>query len=100
MEQFIKDLLKEKGLPANLEPAVYDRLVKDLSERVEKIVNKRLIDSLSDEQFDQLEKLSASSPNEQAVQDFINANVPNKDKIVALALAEFRQLYLGNAPAQ
>lgn len=100
MEQFIKDLLKEKGLPANLEPAVYDRLVKDLSERAEKIANKRLIDSLSDEQFDQLEKLTASTPNEQVVQDFINANVPNKERVVALALAEFRQLYLGTAPGQ
>lgn len=100
MEQFVKDLLKEKGLSANLEPAVYDRLVKDLSERAEKIVNKRLIDSLNEEQFDQLEKLTASSPDEQAVQDFINANVPNKERVVALALAEFRQLYLGTAPAQ
>jgi hypothetical protein len=96
-DQFVKDLLKEKGLPETLEPAVYEKLAQDLSGRVEQLVNKRLLDSLTDEQFDEFEKLTQSNPDQNAVQEFINSNVPDKEQIAGAALAEFRQLYISPA---
>jgi len=96
IEKFIKQLLEEKGLPPNLEPKVYDQLVKDLSERAVDLINRRLIDAMSDEQAQQFDELLASQPdNVAAAQDFIQKNLPTQDQIVVAALGEFRQLYLG-----
>lgn len=97
IEKFIKQLLKEKGLPPNLEPKVYDQLVKDLSERAVDLINRRQIDAMTDEQAKQFDDLLAAHPEDvQAAQEFIQKNVPNQDQVVAAALGEFRQLYLGN----
>jgi hypothetical protein len=96
IEQFVKDILKQKGLPPNLDQAVYDKLVSDLTERATDLVNKRLIEAMSEEQAKKLEDIMNSEPdNAQAVQDFITQNVPNHEAVASAALIEFRQLYLG-----
>ena len=97
IENFIKQLLDEKGLPPNLEPKVYDQLVKDLSGRAIDLVNRRLIDAMSDEQAEQFDKLLAEHPDDvRAATEFVKKSVPNQEEVTVAALAEFRQLYLGN----
>ena len=96
IEKFIKQLLQEKGLPPNLEPKVYDQLVKDLNERAVDLINRRLIDSMTDEQAQEFDKLLAAHPEDiPAAQEFIQKNVPNQAEVVTATLGEFRQLYLG-----
>lgn len=98
IEQFVKQLLQEKELPDNLDPEVYDRLVKDLTDRVTNLINKRLIESLKEDQVNELEQLIDSNSNDpEALQKFIEENVPNKEQITTSALMEFRELYLGNS---
>jgi hypothetical protein len=98
LEQFVKQLLAEKGLPENLEPEVYNKLVSDLTERVGNLINRRLIESLNGEQLDQFNSLLDTQPdNPEAMQKFIEENVQNKEQITTAALMEFKDLYLGNS---
>ncbi|MDB5166130.1 MAG: hypothetical protein JWM37_202 [Candidatus Saccharibacteria bacterium] len=96
METFILQLLSEKGLPADLDEAVQEQLIHDLSERASNLVNKRIIESLSDEDATALEHLVDTQPeNAEAFQQFIAEHVPNQQEITTRALLEFRALYLG-----
>ena len=98
IENFIKQLLKDKGLPPNLDEAVYKKLVTDLTERASDLVNKRLLEAMTEPQNEELERIIESSPdNDRVVQEFIAKNVPNKEAVAGAALAEFRQLYLGTS---
>jgi hypothetical protein len=98
LEQFVKQILQEKGLPENLDPEVYNKLVSDLIDRVGNLINRRLIESLDDEQLNQFNHLLDNEPeNSEAMQKFIEENVKNKEQITTEALMEFRDLYLGNS---
>jgi hypothetical protein len=98
IEQFVKQLLQDKGLPENLDPEVYNKLVGDLSERVEKLINTRILETLNDEQLDQFEHLINKQPeNKEALQKFVEENVPEREQITTSALMEFRDLYLGSS---
>jgi DNA replication protein DnaD len=97
IEQFVKQLLQEKGLPENLNQEVYNKLVSDLTTRVGDLINRRVIESLNEEQLGRFEHLIDTEPeNTEAVQKFIEENVENKEQITTAALIEFRELYLGN----
>ena len=98
LQQFIEDLLKEQGMPEDITEDVRQRMVQNLTERANDLINKRLIEAMNDDQVEQLNQLLDSEPhNPQAVQDFTAQHLPNKDQIAAAALAEFRELYLGHS---
>lgn len=97
LEEFIKDMLKEKGLPDDLDPKIYNQVVKDLVDRAKALINRRLIDAMSDEQLAKFNKLIETGPDEKAVQGFIDANLAYKEQITANALYELRQIYLREA---
>jgi DNA replication protein DnaD len=98
IEQFVKQLLREKGLPQNLDEEVYNKLISDLSLRLENLINKRVIESLNDEQLGQFEQIiDNESDDTEKIQKFIEKNVPEREQITTSALMEFRDLYLGNS---
>lgn len=91
--QFAKDLLREKGING-LDKDVYEGLVDEVSTIASQLVNKRIIDSMTDEQMNEFNKLIGSKPSESEVQKFIDSNVANKHFIAAEALLEFKEMYL------
>lgn len=96
MEQFIKQLLADKGLSPKLDEKVRAQLEHDLTERATDFLNRRMIDSLGDEDVKSLETLIDDQPdNANAIQEFINQHVLDKEQIAASTLLEFRALYLG-----
>lgn len=98
MQEFIEQLLQDKGVPADLDEAVRAQLVSDLTERATDFVNKYIVESLDDAKLAELEKLLDNQPDDiEAMKKFIDANVPNKEQLTGLALLEFRSLYLGAA---
>lgn len=96
LEKFIEQLLQEKGMPAGIDPEVRTQLVKDLTTKVEDLINRRMIDSLNDDQVVEFNHLLDSDPSAEAVHEFVDKNVSNKEEVTAAALLEFRELYLGN----
>lgn len=96
MEDFVKQLLTDKGVPSTLPEETYKQLVSDLSARATDLVNRHIVDAMSPEVLEQFEKILDNQPdNPDAVHDFIKKNVSNKEEIAARALLEFRALYLG-----
>jgi DNA replication protein DnaD len=97
IEQFVKQMLQEKGMPEGLNPEVYNKLVSDLTSRVENLINKRVIESLNEEQLGQFENIIDNEPeNSEKIQKFIEENVADREQITTSALMEFRDLYLGS----
>jgi hypothetical protein len=97
MEAYILQLLHDAGTPDNLDPQTHDRLVQDLTSRAAQLINRRLLESLSEDDARELDRLTDEQPdNAQLVQTFIEAHVPNSQQVITQALVEFRELYLGN----
>ena len=97
MDKFIEDLLAQTGAQARADPEVEAELRAELAERCANLINKRLIEALSDTQTEQLNTMLDNNPNDpEAFQQFITDSLPNQDEIVAATLYEFRALYLGS----
>jgi hypothetical protein len=96
LTKFIEQLLKDKGLP-ELKPEVHVQLVDDLSGRFTQLLNRRLIESLTDEQKLELEKIIDEQPPDiNKIQVFMAEKIPNTVEVTAQAMKEFRSLYLGD----
>lgn len=98
MDEYIEQLLKDAGIPESTDKEVKEQLASDLKTRAMDLINRRLIDSMNDQDLAEFEKLLDSEPdNTEAMQKFIDEHVPDKEEVVARALLEFRALYLGTA---
>lgn len=96
MENFITQLLADQGVDPAMDPAVRAQLVAELTSKANDLINRRLIDAMSDEVVSHFNDLvEDENTDAAAVQQFITTNVPNRDQVVAAALIEFRALYLG-----
>jgi hypothetical protein len=96
LAKYIEQLLKDKGLP-ELKPEVHSQLVDELSGRFTQLLNRRLIESLTDEQKLELEKIiNEQPPDINKIQNFMAEKIPNTVEITAQAMKEFRGLYLGD----
>lgn len=95
-QEFITQLLKDSGIPDDLDREVYGRLVADLSQRLTKFINRRIIEALPESDLEGLEKLMRDShPNQELLQRYIDEHLPNPVEVTAKAMNEFRRLYLG-----
>ncbi len=95
MDQFIQQLLTDKGIPQDLDEETKQQLVHDLSDRAADLINKRLVESMTPEAVEGLDKLLDENPDPVAAQNYISSNVPNAEQVTTQALLEFRALYLG-----
>lgn len=96
MDEFINDILAQSGATTTADPEIEAQLRQELSERAATLINRRLIDALSENDTSELDKLlDDRSDDVEAFQQFIADKLPNKDQIVAAALYEFKVLYLG-----
>jgi hypothetical protein len=96
MDEYIQQLLQDAGLPESTDPEVREQLTMDLTARANDLMNRRLIDAMSDEDAEAFDKLLDEQPeNIEAMQQFITDHVSNREQVVGAALLEFRALYLG-----
>jgi hypothetical protein len=97
MDQYVNQLLKDQGVPENLDPEVRQQLIAELNGRISDFINRRLVDSMSDEALPPFEAMLDQQPvDQQQVQQYINEHVPNMNDVVTKALLEFRTIYLGD----
>lgn len=96
MEEYIQSLLREQGVPDDLDPEIREELALQLNTRAVNLVNQRLLDAMSDEAIDEFNTMMEDESVDQArVQAFVAEHVPNREQVTTAALTEFRQLYLG-----
>src|SRR4051812_20460426 len=90
---FADRLLKEKSLE-NLDPAVLVEMKKDLVTRLNEYINLAVLSSVAPEYYTELDKIILTN-NQVKIQEFLQANVPNFQDVIAQALLKFRVTYLG-----
>jgi hypothetical protein len=96
MDEYIKQLLTDAGVPESTDPEVRQQLESDLLARAHDLINRRLIDAMSDQDAEAFGNLvDESQGNMEVLQQFVDDHVPNRDKVIGAALLEFRALYLG-----
>jgi hypothetical protein len=92
---FIEQLLRDKDMP-ELDQDVKDQLVKDLSDRLTKYINKRVIESLPEEDLPELEQLiDSENPDQTKIQEYIATKSIDLVGVTTKAMDEFRKIYLG-----
>ncbi|HUD07057.1 MAG TPA: DUF5663 domain-containing protein [Candidatus Saccharimonadales bacterium] len=96
VNQFIEQLLKDKGLP-KLDEEVHKQLVSDLSARLIDFINRKLIEVMPEQDINSFIELLDEDPiSAEKIERFIDEKVPNKQRVTTDAMVEFRSLYLGN----
>ena len=96
MDEFANNLLRDQGVPDDMEVSIREQLKHDLTEQAVDMVNKRLIESMDVATAAEFGKpLDEQPENLQSAQSFIEEHVPDRQTITATALLEVRSLYLG-----
>lgn len=98
LDQFVRLLVAERleRQGRTVEPAVQHEMEQALLGRAGDLINRRLIEALSEEAADRLELLVDSEDvTATDMQRFMDANLPNQSVIITAALSELRDLYLG-----
>jgi hypothetical protein len=95
LDEFAQRLLAEQLGDRVIVPEVRTEMLIEIVGRTEKFINRRVIDAMPDMTLRHFNALLENDPTPQTVQDFVQYNVPNYERVVTSALIEFRQLYLG-----
>ncbi|MFT5359811.1 MAG: hypothetical protein ACI88L_000274 [Candidatus Paceibacteria bacterium] len=93
LETFIDKLLKEKAFE-NVEPEIEAQVKEDLRGRLDDVVNRAMLDELSDSKVSEFEDLLDNGANQDELQKFLSENIGNMEAVLTAALLKFRSLYI------
>jgi TIR domain len=96
LTEFIQQIMTDQGIPADLDPEVRAQYEADLAEFATDLINRRLIEAMPDQTVEHFNALLDTDPTSQAIQEFVQYNVPNLEYVTAEALLELRRHYLGD----
>jgi len=94
LDPFVDKLIEEKGLDG-LEKEVLDQIKVDLKDRIEDVINAKVVEKLPPEKLEEFEKLLDQNTSAQATQKFVKDNIPDLEEVLARVFLNFRQTYLG-----
>jgi len=77
-----------------LDEEVIDQIKKDLRPRIESFVNVSILKNIPEDKLEEFEKM-LDTTDPVRIQEFCSKNIPDLNQIVAVALADFRDSYLG-----
>lgn len=101
MEAYIDNILNEmhsRELLKDLDEETLKQLKSQMLQKALDLINRRMVDSLSEKDVLELEQVIDANPQDQvAIENFISQHVPSKDQIVSNALVEFKTLYIQSA---
>ena len=96
MDDFVNQLLKDINMPDSMDPEVKKDLFDSLRDRADRFVMRRMLDTMSDEDLESFEKLTTDKPEDiESARKFLDDHVPNRDRVMAAAMLEFRAAFLG-----
>ncbi len=94
LKKYVTQIIEQKNL-AGVEQEIKNKLIDDLTDRLQKQINRALIDSLNDDQFKEFEKLVDAEDADNISTFFADNNVPVQE-ITTQVLVKFRLAYLGS----
>ena len=94
LETFVDSLIEEKGF-GDLDSLMLAEMKNDLLNRIEDRLNMIIVKNMPDIYVVEFEKLMDSEAKDEEVQKFCRENIPDLESLVAVELANFRDIYLG-----
>lgn len=96
LDWYLNELVKQKPDFNDLDSEVIEQIKQDLRPRIESFVNISILKNVPEDKLEEFEKILDTN-NPVQIQDFCSKNIPDLNQIVAIALANFRDSYLGAA---
>ena len=93
IKKFLQETLRAAG-QTGLGDVIEAQMIKDLYTRLEDRLTTVSLSKLSEEKRLELEDMVENGENPDAVQAFLQKNIPNYQQVFGQALAEFRQTYI------
>lgn len=78
-----------------LPPESRRKILDDLAIRLDTKLTLAALEALPADKFVELKRLLSRKKSPAQISDFLNKNVPNVGEVYALALSDFKKLYLG-----
>lgn len=92
-DTLVNKLIDEKGL-SNLDEEALVGVRADLSTRLERAIDAAFLEALPAERLPEF-MILLDKDDSDAVQQFLQSHIANYDEVVALAVVQFRKVYLG-----
>lgn len=92
LDKFLDQLITEKNL-SDQDPEVAAQIRADLLDMLNRKLDAVILANLPSESLEDFEVL-IDAGEASAIQEFVSANIPNLDEVIAKGLMEFRQAYL------
>lgn len=90
---FAASLIKEKGLQ-DIDQQIVDKMIDEISVRLDEQINRELFNSLNDNQVEELKHLIDTNNQEAASTFFQDKGVPVQD-VITKTMINFKKAYLG-----
>ena len=94
IDEFLNKILTESGMD-NVSPEVRAQMFNDLKNRLEDRFLATVISVLNEEDLAQFRGIVESGGDQEKMNQFISAHVPNAQELFAQAMMSFRDTYLG-----
>ena len=97
LSDFLAQLVKEKAWSTDLPPETIQRMVADLSARLDKYIALAVMTELSSKNpalMTTFQSLAQGSADPAAIGEFIAKEIPDSSAFIAKVLADFRALYI------
>ena len=101
LTDFLTTLVREKHVDASLEALQVTEMVRDLTQRLTKFIILNVLTELATKNQALLAKfqtLAKGTTSPEAIQTFVEAEIPDGSAFLAKILTDFRALYMGNTP--
>ena len=95
LQEFVTNIINEKGLSVSSDE-VKQQLIDDMMHRLLDIIDKEVLNAMSDQDIDKLNQMLDKSASDEEVQAFIASVVPDMKQIVARTTIRFRNAYLNS----
>jgi ATP phosphoribosyltransferase len=94
INHFIDRLIQEKALE-NIDAETMEQIRKDLADRIEDRINASILAKMPTEKLEEFDKILDSN-DEEKIQSFCQANIPELNELIAGELMNFRNIYLNS----
>ena len=94
---FIEQMFRDNQMETDkIPPEVAEQMKSDMRERLDDRINLAILDAMPPEKVEEFDRLMASA-SDQELQTFCQKNIPQYEAVLANAMVNFRQIYLGHS---
>lgn len=97
IRDFLLGLIEDSGM-ADLDEATKNELVQGLYARFDNFMASVILENLSPEDAEAFIRMNEQASPKEEIEQYLRDKMPNSEEVLAKALVDFRDFYLGNQP--